>query len=65
MRYRDVRRALIQHGCTHKSTRGSHEKWACACGALLVVVPSHKIVSPGVVRDLMDKLSCLPKGWLQ
>ncbi|WP_231104649.1 type II toxin-antitoxin system HicA family toxin [Haloechinothrix halophila] len=65
MKYRDVQRALTTHGCTHKSTRGSHEKWVCPCGRHLTVVPHHKIVSPGVVRETIRSLSCLPKGWLQ
>ena len=36
MRYRDLKRALL-----------------------------NRIVSPGVVRDTIAKLACLPKGWLQ
>jgi predicted RNA binding protein YcfA (HicA-like mRNA interferase family) len=65
MRYRDVQRALVSEGCTHKSTRGSHEKWICPCGQHQAIVPNHKIVSPGVVNDTIKKLTCLQKGWLQ
>ena len=28
-------------------------------------VPRHKEVSPGVVRSTIERLACLPEGWLQ
>ena len=31
----------------------------------MAVVVEARIVSPGVVRDTIKKLSCLPEGWLQ
>jgi predicted RNA binding protein YcfA (HicA-like mRNA interferase family) len=65
MRYRDVQRALLDQDCIHKATRGSHEKWVCPCGEHQAIVPNHNIVSPGVVRDTIKKLNCLPEGWLQ
>ncbi|MFK0245575.1 type II toxin-antitoxin system HicA family toxin [Amycolatopsis azurea] len=65
MKYRDVRRALLDESCAHKSTRGSHEKWVCPCGRHQAIVPNHKNVSPGVVDDVIKKLTCLLKGWLQ
>lgn len=65
MSYRDTKRAPLDHDCTHKSTRGSHEKWLCPCGNRMTLVPNHKIVSPGVVGDVIKKLACLPEGWLQ
>ncbi|MFJ8815119.1 MULTISPECIES: type II toxin-antitoxin system HicA family toxin [Amycolatopsis] len=65
MRYRDVKRALLDQDCTHKTTKGSHEKWVCPCGQHQVIIPNHRVVSPGVVRDAVAKLTCLPKGWLQ
>jgi predicted RNA binding protein YcfA (HicA-like mRNA interferase family) len=65
MSYKEVRRALLDEGCFLKSTRGSHEKWVCPCGSHQTVVPKHRVVSPGVVRDVIVKLDCLPKGWLQ
>jgi predicted RNA binding protein YcfA (HicA-like mRNA interferase family) len=65
MRFRDVRRLMLDEGCTHKSTKGSHEKWRCPCGQHLAVVPNHPVVSPGVIRDVVVKLKCLKEGWLQ
>ncbi|TLW92297.1 type II toxin-antitoxin system HicA family toxin [Saccharomonospora piscinae] len=65
MRYRDVMRALLDHDCMHKSTKGSHEKWLCPCGSHIAIVPNHKVVSPGVVGDVIKKFACLPRGWLQ
>jgi predicted RNA binding protein YcfA (HicA-like mRNA interferase family) len=65
MRYRDVERALLAHGCTWKQGKGDHEKWYCPCGKHMAVATTGRIVSPGVVADVITKLSCLPKGWLQ
>jgi hypothetical protein len=28
-------------------------------------VPRHTVLSPGVVRDVGNRMACLPKGWLQ
>jgi predicted RNA binding protein YcfA (HicA-like mRNA interferase family) len=64
-RYKDVEHALLDHGCTLKSTRGSHEKWLCPCGQHQAIVPHHNVVSPGVIRDIIKKLDCLTEGWLQ
>ncbi|WP_166463011.1 type II toxin-antitoxin system HicA family toxin [Amycolatopsis acidicola] len=65
MKYREVRRALLEMGCTHGGTRGSHEKWVCPCGKHRAIVPNHRVISPGVVRDTIKKLGCLREGWLQ
>lgn len=65
MRLRDVESALLGRGCKVLSDRGPHTKWGCPCGAHTVPVPRHTIVSPGVVRSIGTRLSCLPKGWLQ
>lgn len=66
MKYREVQRALSENGCSHLRTRGSHEVWACPCGRHRAAIAPHKgIVSPGVVRDTIKKLECLPEGWLQ
>jgi hypothetical protein len=37
MRYRDVGRALLAHGCTWKQGKGDHEKWYCPCGKHMAV----------------------------
>lgn len=66
MKYRLVKRALTAQRCTLISTRGSHEKWECPCGSHTAIVVAHKgEVSPGVVSDTVNKLQCLPKGWLR
>lgn len=65
MSYKDVRRALLDEDCSLKSTQGSHEKWVCPCGKHQAIVPRHRVISPGVVRDVIGKLDCLSKGWLQ
>ncbi len=31
----------------------------------MAVIVQARIVSPGVVRDAVKKLVCLPEGWLQ
>lgn len=65
MKYRDVERALLGNGCTWKPGKGDHEKWYCPCGMHIAVVTRARVVSPGVVADVVTKLSCLPAGWLQ
>lgn len=65
VKYRNVERALRDQGCIVKSTRGSHEKWICPCGRHSTIIVRGSEVSPGVVRDAINKLTCLPEGWLQ
>ncbi len=65
MQYREMPRALLDHGCTPKQGKGDHQKWYCPCGEHVAVVAQSRIVSPGVVRDTSKKLACLPEGWLQ
>jgi len=65
IKYREVRAALVKHGCTPKQGKGDHEKWYCPCGKHIAVVTQGRVVSPGVVADTIKKLACLPKGWLQ
>ena len=36
-----------------------------AHGQHLAVIVAARIVSPGVVRDTINKPACLPEGWLQ
>lgn len=57
--------ALRANGCTWTQGKGDHVKWYCPCGQHLAVVPHHRVVSAGVVRDTIAKLACLPEGWLQ
>jgi predicted RNA binding protein YcfA (HicA-like mRNA interferase family) len=66
MKYRDMEHALADQQCTHLRTRGSHHIWGCPCGKHRVsIAPQKGIVSPGVARDAIRKLTCLPEGWLQ
>lgn len=65
MKYRDIERALRYAGCEPVKVRGDHEKWRCPCHAHSVVIVRSREVSPGVVRDAVKKMQCLPEGWLQ
>lgn len=65
MRLREVETALLDHKCKVLSDRGPHTKWGCPCGKHTVPVPRHPVVSPGVVRNIVKRLTCLPEGWLQ
>lgn len=67
MRRRNVEAALRSNGCVpaSRSGRGPHEKWMCPCGRHTVNVPRHSNISAGVVGDLIKRMECLGKGWLQ
>lgn len=65
MKRREMVRAMEARGCSVKSTRGDHEKWVCPCGRHSANLPRHTVISPGVVRDTIKRLQCLPEGWLQ
>ncbi len=65
MQYRVMARALVDNDRTPREGKGDHVKWYCPCGKHIAVVTEARIVSPGVVRDTIAKLACLPKGWLQ
>ncbi|TYK45105.1 type II toxin-antitoxin system HicA family toxin [Actinomadura decatromicini] len=65
MRLWDLNRALQRHDCEIKSDRGRHTKWICPCGEHSANVPRHRVVSAGVVRGTIDRMACLPEGWLQ
>lgn len=65
MKYRDVEAALLAHACRWREGKGDHRVWYCPCGQHMVVTPRARVTSPGVVRDVIKRMSCLPKGWLQ
>jgi predicted RNA binding protein YcfA (HicA-like mRNA interferase family) len=65
MKLRDIQRALTAAGCMSVSDDGKHTKWRCPCGNHVTAVPRHREISPGVVRNLINDLGCLAKGWLQ
>lgn len=64
MKRREVEQALRQQNCRPLRSKGGHEIWACPCGAHRFALPNHNVTSPGVVRDAIRNLACLPKGWL-
>jgi hypothetical protein len=65
MRRREVLRALRRNGCTVKNDDGPHTTWVCPCGQHTADIPRHTEISPGVIRDTINRMQCLPKGWLQ
>lgn len=65
MKYRDVAKRLRAQGCTSAQGKGDHEKWYCPCGNHIAVITQSGDVSAGVVKDTIQKMTCLPKGWLQ
>lgn len=65
VRYRLLERALLRQGCTWRAAKGDHVAWYCPCGAHMAVAVKSRVVSPGVVRDVVSKLVCLPEGWLR
>lgn len=42
-----------------------HAKWLRPCGQHTARIPRHTVLSPGVCRDTVNRLECLPEGWLQ
>lgn len=67
MRRRLVNQALRRASCLIKSDDGPHTTWQCAspCGQHTADIPRHVDISPGVIRDTINRMTCLPKGWLQ
>jgi hypothetical protein len=63
--YRILERALLAQGCRSRSGKGDHVVWYCPCGRHMAVAVRARVVSPGVVHDIVTKLECLPGGWLQ
>ena len=64
MKYRDIVKKLRANGCVPRPGKGSHVIWTSPAGNQ-VPIPEHRVVSPGVVRDIIGKLQDLPEGWLQ
>lgn len=65
MSTRLVLKALKAQGCEKLSDDGRHTKWGCPCGKHVTAVTRHHDVTPGVIRNIIRDLACLPKGWLQ
>ncbi len=64
VKYRDLAKALTAVGCVAKPGKGDHEKWFCPCGRHMTVITKPGVVSPGLVRQAVQRLPCLPEGWL-
>lgn len=64
VRYRVLERRLLAEGCTSRPGKGDHVVWYCPCGEHVAVATKARLVSPGVVGDILTKLACLPEGWL-
>jgi predicted RNA binding protein YcfA (HicA-like mRNA interferase family) len=62
MKFRDIAKKLHTAGATYRDAKGSHVMWSC-CSAHSMS-SSNKVVSAGVVRKLVQALTCLPEGWL-
>lgn len=57
---------LRKVGCVFIRNNGRHDNYRCPCGEHTAPVPTtHKEVSPGTIRDIIEELPCPPKGWLQ
>jgi hypothetical protein len=66
MSRRNVEKALGKQDCTRRTPdNGPHTTWDCPCGQHTAIIPRHNDISPGVIRDTANRLTCLPKGWLQ
>lgn len=64
-KYREVAKALRAAGCTSRPGKGDHEVWTCPCGQHSTPVTKPGDVSPGVLRQAIQRLACLPEGWLK
>lgn len=58
MTTRKVVKLLVEAGWTRVRTAGSHSVWSSADGTRSVTVPDgHRVVSPGVVRQVVKALA--------
>lgn len=64
MAYRTLRSALLAAGCTSRPGKGDHEVWTCPCSQHRTTITRPGTVSPGLVRQAITRLACLPKGWM-
>ena len=63
-KYRDVARFLRSIGWAIDRTRGSHEVWKAPDGSGSVSVVAHGgEVSPGIIRDIINKVPGTPGEW--
>jgi predicted RNA binding protein YcfA (HicA-like mRNA interferase family) len=66
MSRKDVVAALRRAGCQMLREGASHTLFVCDCPERhKAAVPRHRLISPGVVKDIQSQIACLGKGWLQ
>lgn len=67
MKRRDVLKAFKANGIEFKRQgKGDHDVWECTCGeGHWVAITDTRDISPGQIRQIIQNMTCLPKGWLQ
>jgi predicted RNA binding protein YcfA (HicA-like mRNA interferase family) len=65
LRKAEVVKALKQQGATKVREGANHEVWHCACGRHRTAVPRHRVVTAGVVANIVKQMECHREGWLQ
>lgn len=67
MKRRDVLRKFKANGIVFKRQgKGDHDVWVCTCGENHeIVLTDTREISPGLIRQTIQKMTCRPKGWLQ
>jgi predicted RNA binding protein YcfA (HicA-like mRNA interferase family) len=63
VKQRELEKYLASLGWTLLRTKGGHNVWASPDGTDSVAVPTHGVVSPGVVRQVIKKLPHFPAKW--
>ena len=64
MAVKDLLHVLRTLGCVAVRQRGSH--LTVRCGACQTVIPMHRDVAPGTLREIARALTpCLGAGWLE
>ena len=62
VKQREVERVLAANGWVLLRTKGGHNVWKSAGGETLAI-PTHGMVSPGVVRQVIKKVPEAPASW--
>ncbi|SJM61035.1 type II toxin-antitoxin system HicA family toxin [Agrococcus casei] len=59
---KEVEQFLTKEGFASKGTRGPHEKFRHEDGRVLAL-PRHRVISPGVLRDIEKVVGHVPASW--
>lgn len=67
MKRRDVLKKFKANGIVfERQGKGDHEVWVCGCGQKhMIVLTDTSEISPGLIRQAIQNMPCLGKGWLQ